>query len=265
MMDCEKAQELISLLLDGELPAEDEKAVREHIGRCEECRAMYEAFAAVSGAMRAETAGVPAALHESIMNGVRAAKMQRSGLLVRLRPYAAAAACLVVVLGAALALTRGGMGLSASDNGMAADGMARQRSPGTAAVEPQDNEGPTANDAVQFTLSGSAAPEEESSESADADVYGGMEILSARLVRDGRETEIGDLDGLAELLGEQPAEYAEDAFTASKDAGWMLRLETAGGSRELWLSFDGESVYVTAEDGATYLAFGTASEFLEIE
>lgn len=269
MMDCEKAQELISQLLDGELTAEDERAIREHIARCGECRTVYEAFAAVSDAMRAEAAEVPATLHESIMSGVRAAKKKKPGLLIRLRPYAAVAACLAVVLGTALALGRGvGFDNTSSTAAGAAPVAAadQQRSADTDAEAQQKESAPTENGAgVQSSLDKSEAEENAPAAFADDAVYGGAEILSARLVREDGETEISDLDGLAELLSEQPAEGGEGVSIPYGDTGWVLYLETAGGSRELRLFFDGESVYVTAEDGVSYLAAGTAGEFSEIK
>ena len=104
MNACERYEEMISALLDGELSGEDEAALRAHMEACPSCRAMYEAFAAVGGAVRGQD--VPATLHEGIMTKVRAA--ERAGktqhTIIRLRPILAAAACFIVLIGTAVAL-----------------------------------------------------------------------------------------------------------------------------------------------------------------
>ena len=104
MNECERFQEMISALLDGELSAEEEAELRAHMAECPDCAAMAAAFAAVSEAVAAQD--VPATLHDGIMAKVRAAekagKIQHT--IVRLRPILAAAACLVVVIGTVFAL-----------------------------------------------------------------------------------------------------------------------------------------------------------------
>ena len=106
MRTCAEYQELISAMLDGELTAEETAEVEAHIAVCEECKAMYEAFAAVSGM---ETAEVPDTLHEKVMTKVTAAQkaFKTQNNLVRLRPILTTAACLVVVVGTLFAV-RGG-------------------------------------------------------------------------------------------------------------------------------------------------------------
>ena len=104
MSECERFEERISALLDGELSAEEEAELRAHLEQCPDCRAMYEAFAAVGEAVRAQE--VPATLHAGIMSKVRDAQKAHhtQGVLIRLRPILAAAACLVVLVGTTLAL-----------------------------------------------------------------------------------------------------------------------------------------------------------------
>ena len=46
MSDCERNRELMSMMLDGELTAEQEAGLRTHIASCDECRRVYEAFQA---------------------------------------------------------------------------------------------------------------------------------------------------------------------------------------------------------------------------
>ena len=47
MSGCEKYQELISAMLDGELSTEKTVELSVHLAKCPECRAMYEAFSAM--------------------------------------------------------------------------------------------------------------------------------------------------------------------------------------------------------------------------
>ena len=104
MTECEKHQEQISALLDGELTDAERAEVEAHIAVCGECRAMYEAFAAVSGAL--DAAELPDTLHSGIMEKVNAAAKAKKAQqkIVRLRPILATAACLVVVVGTVFAL-----------------------------------------------------------------------------------------------------------------------------------------------------------------
>lgn len=106
MSDHERFEELLSALLDGELTAEEEAEMRAHMAECAECAAMYEAFAAVGAAMKADAEDVPDTLHDGIMAKVRMAeKAQKTQKkIVRLRPILTAAACLVVLVGTILAL-----------------------------------------------------------------------------------------------------------------------------------------------------------------
>ena len=114
-MNCEKYQELISCLLDGEISPEEKIELENHIASCPQCRAMYEDFVALSGMMGESMADVPDSLHEKIMSGVRSAKKVKKPAIIRLRPYMAAAACFVVVIGAVFAL-RGGVKLDMMSN-----------------------------------------------------------------------------------------------------------------------------------------------------
>ena len=106
MSDCERYEALISELLDGELSAEEETEVREHMAHCAACAAMYEAFSAAGEALRADASNVPATLHSGIMAKVAMAeKAQKTqNKIIRLRPMLTAAACLVVLVGTLLAL-----------------------------------------------------------------------------------------------------------------------------------------------------------------
>ena len=105
MISCEKIQEMISSMLDGQLNDDERATVEEHIALCSECAAMYEDFSALSISLKEEFSAVPATLHDNIMGGVKAKR--KKSRIIPLRAYLSAAACLVVVVGAVLAVGTG--------------------------------------------------------------------------------------------------------------------------------------------------------------
>lgn len=64
MEGCKAYFEDISALCDGELNAEREREVREHIESCADCRALYMDFSAISGALKELLSNPPAKLME---------------------------------------------------------------------------------------------------------------------------------------------------------------------------------------------------------
>lgn len=108
MSDCAKYQEYICALVDEELNNSDRAALMAHIAECSECKAMYSAFAAVSGAIAEDMAEVPEALHENIMAGVRRSAMVKNNSRRNMRhtkSMIAAAACFAVVLMSAIGIS----------------------------------------------------------------------------------------------------------------------------------------------------------------
>lgn len=59
MKDCEYYREKISCLMDGELSPEETAGLEAHIEGCPECRALYEAFTAVSAALSEGMGSLP--------------------------------------------------------------------------------------------------------------------------------------------------------------------------------------------------------------
>lgn len=95
MIACEKAQELISCLIDNELNEKDKAEVLEHIKTCPECKAVYDAFSAVSENL-GELEEAPAGLAESVMSAVRSdTPAKRKTPWVK---YLSVAACLALVI-----------------------------------------------------------------------------------------------------------------------------------------------------------------------
>lgn len=110
MTNCEKIQEMISAMLDGELSEQERIEIKEHIALCSDCAAMYEDFAALREELKESLAEVPASLHANIMDAVRSAPKPKKPLQVLMRPYMSAAACLIIVAGIALAARAGSLG-----------------------------------------------------------------------------------------------------------------------------------------------------------
>ena len=98
MGECEYWQALISRMLDGDLSAEEEAALAKHLEGCEECRTLYGAFAAVSGALAGQLKEPPERLRENVMAQVRRDAIRKKNTR---RPWRAA---LAVAAAAALAI-----------------------------------------------------------------------------------------------------------------------------------------------------------------
>lgn len=107
-MDCEKSRELIFRAADGDLSAEEQTALDAHLAECAECRAVYDALAAVSAELR-ETESVPEGFAARVMDAVHEEKKivdinaRREKLKKRFQPgniaIWVACACLVVMVG----------------------------------------------------------------------------------------------------------------------------------------------------------------------
>lgn len=98
-LDCEDAQRLIHLDLDGEIPPDERKRLEEHLASCPHCRAAQEELSAVDSRLRDALSGIepPAGLVRSTRRRMMAEQRRRSLLRVVL-PAAAA----FVLVGTAL-------------------------------------------------------------------------------------------------------------------------------------------------------------------
>ena len=94
MIGCEKARELISCLIDGELSEKEQSEVLAHIEICPECRAVYDAFSAVSESL-SELEEVPEGFSENVMGAIKAPPAKHKTPWVK---YLSLAACLALVI-----------------------------------------------------------------------------------------------------------------------------------------------------------------------
>ncbi|MGM9575507.1 MAG: anti-sigma factor family protein [Oscillospiraceae bacterium] len=115
MKDCEYYREKISCLIDGELSPEETAGLEAHIAGCPECRALYEAFTAVSAALSEGMEEPPEHIAPSVMQEVRAiAGRKKRGMWIKCLS-AAACLALVVLVGAKAGLF-GGTSYSGADS-----------------------------------------------------------------------------------------------------------------------------------------------------
>lgn len=246
MSECERFEERISALLDGELSAEEEAELRAHLEQCPDCRAIYEAFAAVGEAVRAQE--VPATLHAGIMSKVRDAQKAHhtQGVLIRLRPILAAAACLVVLVGTTLALgnTLGlGLGRKAAKSASDTAEMTVQNTTATAGAVTEDS-----------AMAPAAAPQTDAMPEA-ATEYNSffdskMAVAAPQQAEDQEEPmrEAGDnglLQGAAKIASDSVVESISDVwqFTLRVEAlekGTLTGTVTDAGDQSLFAA--GESV-----------------------
>lgn len=95
MKDCEYYREKISCLMDGELSPEETAGLEAHIEGCPECRALYEAFTAVSAALSEGMEEPPEHIAPSVMQEIRAIAEKKRGVWIK---CLSAAACLALVV-----------------------------------------------------------------------------------------------------------------------------------------------------------------------
>ena len=77
MENCSEMQELISRLLDEDLSGGERSALMEHLEGCPTCRAMYEAFSALSDSLQSELEEPPESLHENVMAELRREQIRK--------------------------------------------------------------------------------------------------------------------------------------------------------------------------------------------
>ena len=193
MSDCKKYQEMISSLMDGELSESERKALEAHMSGCSDCRSLYTAFLAVSEAVSGEVPPAPAGLHEKIMTGVKqGVKKPKRSLMVRLRPYAAAAACLVVIVAGVLVLRQSGARMSKSADSSSAESASTTSTEAKSAVSGSAIPETAADSsvAVEYTVAGDTEEPAEKAENEQAQPDFGVNAVEAEA--GGAEEEYGN-------------------------------------------------------------------------
>lgn len=131
-MDCEKLRSMLDAYIDGDLSAEEERAIREHAQACEACREELAAVELLRDALMHmdDDIAVPLEAQAAWRKAVRAeAKRKTMRRITRIAGGIAAALVLVVGINAALRNPEAGVGpeiavVEGADALIAADGIA---------------------------------------------------------------------------------------------------------------------------------------------
>ncbi len=100
MSSCEKYQELISRMVDGELSSREDADVRKHIRSCPDCAALFRAFSTLSGQLGSDLEEAPADLRENVMAKIRREEIRKKNRLPNiLRGVLSTAAGIAVIVG----------------------------------------------------------------------------------------------------------------------------------------------------------------------
>lgn len=105
-MDCTRYEELISAALDGELSAGERRELDRHLAECPACAALFNELGAQCAALRELDCPFPDGLHDRILENLPGQDAAPAKPPVRKafhwRRWAAVAACLVLVMAAAV-------------------------------------------------------------------------------------------------------------------------------------------------------------------
>lgn len=231
MSACERYEAEISALLDGELDAAAEEALRAHMETCEDCRTLYETFSLLHADAQEPPADLTARIMDAVREDAQAGKItplpRRKNRWV---PWLAAAACIVLIVGA-VTLPR----LTASTNA-AADLQSVSRSvPAEEHTESADQNAPDAED----VLTDGAAP-------TDGSVAMAAEPMA-----------ITDPEAIETVRGMLDA--PEETDMPGEDTAPVLMLSDSGSWTAIWI--DGDDLVYT-ENGTQYYRCADAAETL---
>lgn len=157
MESCALMQEMMSRMLDDDLNADERAALAKHLESCDACKAMYEAFAAVSDALGGELAEPPESLCEKVMSEIRREEIRKKNR----RPWRAVlsvAAVLALVLGLRFGPGLRGAPMSASVQNFAVGTGESAVPEDRAPLEENASAKRTAPEAAPFAANGAEQP-----------------------------------------------------------------------------------------------------------
>lgn len=257
MENCALMQELISRMLDGDLNADEQAALAKHLESCEDCRKVYEAFAAVSAALGEELEEPPESLRENVMAEIRREEIRRKNRRPWWRAALAAAAVLALVLGLryvpGLSPERVRMGAAATD--FAAQSVEIEETEETAAEEEAAAEYAAAAlpEAAKSAARSAPFAAEEPAPAAGITAGGAAESLAdsapAESAANGSANEIMlpqlTFAELLELLDGEPVELRLDQLGSLESVAVICR-----DSMLALFEYDGAWYYYVAADSA---------------
>ena len=226
MSSCEKYQELISRMVDGDLSQKEQKELLTHIETCPECAALYQAFSLLSDKISGELEESPLDLRDNVMAEIRREEIRRRNRLPTiLRAVMSAAACLAVIVGVYLgvSLTRGnhlntaafqsGEAAAAEERAITAPTEAFEEKPAApqlAAGDPAPAEEPeSAEEAPRLFADSAAAPEavKETGEELPAAAEAANALDAAPAEEPAPEEDAAPVDEAEEELDEEPETF----------------------------------------------------------
>ncbi len=226
MSSCEKYQELISRMVDGDLSQKEQKELLAHIETCPECAALYQAISLLSEKISGELEESPLDLRDNVMAEIRREEIhKRNRLPTILRAVMSAAACLAVIVGVYLgvSLTRGNHlntaafqssdAAVAEEKAIAAPTEALEEKPAApqlAAGDPAPAEEPeSAEEAPRQFADSAAAPEavKETGEEPPAAAEAANALDAAPAEEPAPEEDAAPVDEAEEELDEEPETF----------------------------------------------------------
>ncbi len=287
MSECDKYLEMISQLVDGELPEPHKTELVKHLGCCPDCRRVYDAFSAISLSL-GETAA-PEGFAGDVMAAVRTRGVHGSGRSKApgksLARYLALAACLVL---AVLATVRLALPSGVRTNGAGA-GVPQAAQFGVAAapyeVDPRDAAGdealppagnnedvlPPANDSAENTeretpaetgeQDGAAVQETCVPSDAHAVLLDAGSISSIDISAEGLSKTITDEDDILVITSMlSPAGDAQPKELGEVYCSIGLNYETGCSTLNVYMAED--LLLCETGDGFTYSATASPAEFI---
>lgn len=215
MSDCSVYQELISRMVDDELSEPEREDLQRHMDGCEQCRSLWSVFSGVSEALSSELEEAPEGLRENVMAQLRRDDIKKKNtarLSKPVRNILAAAACMVLLVGAAMGI---GSRLNMSES------AAMDMVSGAAAQSYSQTVGEAdmaSRDMAQEAAPAAQAPDSGESEGLDEEAASGMDsldgsesLVAAQPEANGLETQKAlnlDWSSLSGLLGGQSSQLS---------------------------------------------------------
>lgn len=260
MCDCDRALELISLELDGELTPEEQTELEEHLAACGECRGAAEELRQLHTLLPELEEEVPEGLHQAIMDRIGAEKvvpLSRARKASHIRRWASLAAVFAVILL--------GAGTLKSFQGGSSTGAAPAAANVTTAEAAQDTAGTAMGDAA----SGGAEQPETEGKDKEANLSDGgalpAESAPAVVQEDGEAGGSGAVLRMAPSASAQPtpapAQVVGDVANGQESANQavtfsVLPAEAAEGAAQP----DGDTTETLRANCAAWLAASTLDQ-----
>ena len=214
MSDCNKYIEMISLMVDGQLSAEQSAELNAHIGACPKCAKVYDAFVGISDVLSDDLIAPPPMLAKGVMYKI-GLKKKSPAARFGFGKFTALAACLVLIL------------FGASKLGLF-QGMSGQSTAELSAPRDAQTDNGAYDESAKAESDEGSLQEEESAYGANS-VEPDQSMLSAQ---EPEAPEVGCIEGSRLVIG-----FASQKMTIASDAG-------AAEIREPGFLFDAKEIQI---------------------